>query len=400
MLRCRLALVFALALTATAQGQPPEPANPFMPSRTDLFEAPAESVATTAPRLWAEVDYLLWWMKPVCEPPATVSVGNPADAIPGAVGQPGTVTVMGKTRFEFPAASGIRPTVGVWLGEHQHWGLYASAIILPTVSNTRTFTTQPAGPPAYLNYVTPTGEKQAIPFAIPGLVQGSSSEEGRSGLWGVELNAIGQMRFATEPGWSARGGVILGGRYNLLQDEVLLKNTQRLLVPPFAEASGENRFVTKNQFGGPQFGFQMAAECGRCEFEFTQKLAVGTTRMECIISGNPLVSGSQLVPGSLPGPLLAMPTNVGRQITERVTLLPELNAKWRFRLREHVKLTLGYNFLYWNRIFCPGDLMDPQINLTQLPEFGPLTGTALPSRFFARTDYFAQGLELGLQVEY
>lgn len=397
MLRLSITLFLLLSLMCEAHGQSLD-ASPFLPANEDLYGPPV--VAAQSPRLWAEVDYLLWWMKPVCEPPATVTVGSPTDAKPGAIGQPGTIRVMGGTRYEFPVASGVRPTVGIWFDDDRACGVFASGIILPTVHNTRTFATTPAGPNAYLPYETPTGSKEAIPFAIPGLINGSSSETGSSGLWGAEINAISQWRLVSQSIWQGRVGAMLGARYMQLDDGVHLQNTQTLLVAPFSTASSENRVETKNQFRGPQFGFLLAAECGRCELEFTQKLAIGSTRMEGIFTGGPLVSGSQLVPGTLPGPLVVLPSNVGTITSERVTLLPELNAKLRVRLRDHVRLTLGYNFIYWNRIFCPGDLMNKQVNLTQLPEFGPLTGTAEPSRFFARTDYFAQGLELGLQVEY
>jgi len=398
MARYRLAIIMAaMGISSTAHSQSP---GVEVPAFAGFDSVLVEDGAQASPRLWGQVDYLLWWMKPVCEPPATVSVGNPADAKPGAVGQPGTITVMGKTRFEFPVASGVRPTLGLWFDDQQSWGLFASGIIVPRISNTRTFTTAPNGPPAYLNYVSPTGEAEAIPFAIPGVVRGFASEKGSSGLWGVEINTIAQAKLLTHTDVQARGGFILGGRYMLLEDQVVLSNTQTLVAAPFTSAAGENRFTTRNQFLGPQFGFQIGADYGRCEFEFTQKLAIGVTKMENTISGGPLVSGSQLVPGSLPGPLLAMPSNNFRMTTSRATLLPEINAKMRYRINDHLKLSLGYNFLYWSRIFCPGDLMDPRVNLTQLPEFGPLRGTAFPTQSFARTDYFAQGLELGLQLEY
>jgi Putative beta barrel porin-7 (BBP7) len=62
---------------------------------------------------------------------------------------------------------------------------------------------------------------------------------------------------------------------------------------------------------------------------------------------------------------------------------------------DHVQLTLGYNLLYWNKILCPGDQMDPHVNTTELPFHGPVAGPAAPSPVFVFTDAFAQGLEAG-----
>src|SRR5262249_25390916 len=67
--------------------------------------------AAHAPSYWASAEYLLWWIKPVCLNVPVVSVGNPNDPIPGAIGQPGT-QVIGYHKFEFSGLSGARLNVG------------------------------------------------------------------------------------------------------------------------------------------------------------------------------------------------------------------------------------------------------------------------------------------------
>jgi hypothetical protein len=98
----------------------------------------------------------------------------------------------------------------------------------------------------------------------------------------------------------------------------------------------------------------------------------------------------------VPGPLLALPSNVGRLASDRITVVPEFNVRMRWQVTGHAYLTLGYNLLYWNRILCPGDQMDPHVNTTQLPFRGPATGPAAPAPQFVFTDAFAHGLEAGL----
>ena len=63
-------------------------------------------VSPSNPHVTAEADYILYWLKPVCLKPATLSIGVP--------GQPGTQLVQGLHKFEFGGASGVRP--GLALG--------------------------------------------------------------------------------------------------------------------------------------------------------------------------------------------------------------------------------------------------------------------------------------------
>jgi hypothetical protein len=72
----------------------------------------------------------------------------------------------------------------------------------------------------------------------------------------------------------------------------------------------------------------------------------------------------------------------------------------RWQVSDTVHLTVGYNVLYWDKVLCPGDQMDPHVNVTQLPFRGPLVGKALPAPQFVFTDAFAQGLEVGLRFSF
>ncbi len=124
-------------------------------------------------------------------------------------------------------------------------------------------------------------------------------------------------------------------------------------------------------------------------------MAAGDAHLVNDIAGSPLSSGSPLVPGLLPGPYLALSSNSGRQVTDRVAIVPEVALKLRYRITESLLLTLGYDLLYWNRVHCPGDQMDPVINTTQI--LGKLSGQASPTDPGVNTDFFAQGLTAGLE---
>jgi hypothetical protein len=119
-----------------------------------------------------------------------------------------------------------------------------------------------------------------------------------------------------------------------------------------------------------------------------------------IIEGSPLLFSTPSAGQLLPGPFTALASNIGRGSADRVTLVPEVGLKASLELNSWCSLSLGYSLLYWNKVLCPGDQMSPLVNITQLPFHGPFLGSHDPTTTFTHTDYFAQGLDCGLEVRY
>ena len=72
---------------------------------------------------------------------------------------------------------------------------------------------------------------------------------------------------------------------------------------------------------------------------------------------------------------------------------------------DNVRVYVGYEILWLNNVARPGDQIDRNINTTQVGP-GPggivptLTGPALPVALFRTTDFWAQGLNFGVEVRY
>src|SRR4051812_30407246 len=82
---------------AAAQEQfPAPPASPQIPTIENgrMIEEGGERAAS-GHRAWANRESLLWGMKPVCLRVSPLTAGNPADPVPGAFKQAGTVPIMG-----------------------------------------------------------------------------------------------------------------------------------------------------------------------------------------------------------------------------------------------------------------------------------------------------------------
>jgi hypothetical protein len=307
--------------------------------------------------------------------------------------------VQGGHKFEFGGADGIRSRVGAWLTDDQLLGAEVEGFVLEQVAAGDPVTTKNGSPATFLVFQNPDNTPAALPFTVPGVVNGSSSAVGTSRLWGLESNLAAHIT-AERGAWRLQATGLAGCRYLQLDDRVVVTNRQSLASDPSAVAVGEANFATRNQFIGGQLGSRLGVARGPLALDVTTKLAFGETHLASEVAGGPLLAGASVQPPLVPGPLLALPSNVGRLASDRITVVPELNLRLRWQLSEHVHLTLGYNLLYWNKILCPGDQMDPHVNTTQLPFRGPTVGPAVPAQQFVFTDAFAQGLEAGLGLSF
>jgi Putative beta barrel porin-7 (BBP7) len=351
-------------------------------------------------RVWAEADYVIYWLKAVCLKPVTLTIGDPKDANPGVPGQPGTQVIQGGYKFQFDGADGFRPRLGAWLTEDKSLGVEVEGFVLEQVAAGEPVIANSAGPATYISYVQPTGPVGAMPFSVPGIVNASSSAVGSSHMWGMDANVLSQFSATERWGCSCTATFLAGCRYLSTDDRVSITNIQGLVADPQVIAIGQARFATDNQFLGGQVGSRFTIAHGPLAFDLTTKLAMGENHLAESVTGGPLLSGASVLPPLVPGPFLAQPTNVGYRSSTRISFIPEINLRLRFQVREHLEITLGYNALYWTHVLCPGDQMDPSVNTTQLPYHGPFSGARVPAPLFVFTDDFAQGLEAGVRFTF
>lgn len=377
--------------------------SPFMrePSPPLYDEGPpapaprATAAKSTDAGYWAEVDGVVYWLKPVCLVPVTTTIGNPSDAQPGVPGQPGTQVVQGGHKFQFDGARGLHARLGTWLTEDALFGVEVEGFVLEQVAANQNVTTTLGSPATYMAFLQPNNTPTALPLSIPGVVTGSSIAIGNSQMWNLDTNLATHGAIERGP-WVLHGTLLTGCRYLQLDDHVDVTNLQSLVSNPAVTAFGSADFATHNSFVGAQVGSRFAVVRGSGALELTTKLACGATHLVSEVTGSPLPVGASLQPGLVPGPLLALPSNVGRSSSDRIAILPEINLKFRWRVTDHLHFSLGYNALYLSKILCPGDQMDDHVNVTQLPGRGPVVGPLDPAHKFVFTDAFAQGVEAGV----
>jgi hypothetical protein len=99
--------------------------------------------------------------------------------------------------------------------------------------------------------------------------------------------------------------------------------------------------------------------------------------------------------------LLAQGTNSGHFTNNTFSVVPEVGINLGWQATQHLKLYCGYNFLYWTDVLRVGDQIDTTLNVPSRP--GPLllqrqpANPARPTVLFNNSDFWAQGVNFGLQ---
>jgi hypothetical protein len=373
-----------------SRGQTPEtdPVSGAALPLTIINEQPADNTA----RAFASVDYLMWWIKPVCLKPFTLLSPTTVNLFDNPT------VVQGGYKFEFKGLSGSRLNLGLWFDDSRSIGLEGNGFMLEQGSARQFFQSANGAPATSIPFLNQDGQKSSIPFSVPGSVNGVSIATGHSWLWGAEANLVTSFGLATDD-VTLRADLLIGARYLNIRDKVDVFNGVSLVGDPGTFATGAANFTTHNRFFGGQVGVRLGMEVGRWSVQYMNKLAVGETAQRVEINGSPILerSGENFL---VPGPLLALPSNVGKQSSSRFTIVPEASLTFRYRWTDRISTTLGYSALYWNKVLCPGDQMDDRVNTTQIPYRGPATGARLPSPLFVQTDFFAQGYNVGFEFEF
>jgi hypothetical protein len=226
--------------------------------------------------LWAETDFLVYWLKPVC-----VTVPTVGTAVPG---QPGLQLAQGPHKFEFDGADGVRPRIGAWLTGDSFLGVECEGFVLEQKAAGSPVVTANGSPATFILFQNPDNTNGTLPLSIPGVVNATSSAVASSQLWGLETNLA--LHWTAE-----RGACVLhftglaGCRYLHLVDRDLLTNRQSLVSDPSVAAVGQADFTTRNQFVGGQLGSRLGIARGPLQLDVTTKLAFGETHLVSEVSG-------------------------------------------------------------------------------------------------------------------
>ncbi|MGH7173058.1 MAG: BBP7 family outer membrane beta-barrel protein [Gemmataceae bacterium] len=381
---------------------PPPVPSPLAPTAAPpppvLAEPCLDSFAT---RFWIGADYLMWWTKGD-NLPVLVTSGSPTDPVPGALGQAGTQPLFGGD-YNSRLRSGVRLRGGYWLTPDQTFGLDATFFFLGGQS--ARFSDSSDGIPVLARpfYNVDTGHQDAYVVAYPGRQSGDIFGALSTRLWGADTD----FRSMLFRGASYQVNLLGGFRFLDLHDSLGIqeRNTfyPQVFNAPLSWSTSADHFHTSNQFYGGQLGADMMWTRGRFFVDVLAKVALGVSAERAGINGWTSYSNSAGQSGYLNVGELAQPSNIGSYGKNAFAVVPEFGLNFGYAVTRHLRLTFGYTFLYWSNVFRAGDQIDPGVNPTELAALagqGILAGPARPNFTMQSTDFWAQGLNFGLQFRY
>lgn len=398
-------LVLLLLFATSARSQEPTP-----------IEAPEmiadEALAVPSDRFWGRVEYFLWTVKDDRTPGPLLTTG--------IVGQPGTRVLYDGSHLDYGLNSGGYLQLGYWLDAQRSLGLQVAGFSLEThtihgeVNSDRT-----EGSPVVARpfFNVRTGKEDALIITTPkdgagGRYIGGIDIFGDSRTWGGEANLVSQP-FTQTPGTSAIG-VLIGFRYLGQKDEfrfsqsstVLKKGDLSFLGTPVAApniVSIRDYYETHNHFYGVQIGAFGDLRWYRWVLSLSGKLALGATDQDLRVSGHTLLTDDTGLTLNQPGGLYTQPSNIGPYRRYQFSVASELMLRLGYDITANLRTQVGYSFLYWGRVVRPGAQVNRNVDPRQLPahpDYAPPAEPVQPLPVFQSTDFWAQGVSLGLEWRY
>lgn len=339
---------------------------------------------------WGSGEYLLWWFKSGQVPPLVTAGGS------GVLGAPGTRVLLDNLDFDDDVRPGGRFALSYQFAANPCVGIEASYFFVADRQSAVHFSSgdDPILARPFFNITT--GTPDVFEIDAPGQAVGTITVESSTSLWGADANLtaglIGSDRFRL----TALGGF----RFLRLEDE--LKISDPFLT--FGSTVGlQDEFRTDNCFYGGQVGLESGMHFGRLTIDFRGKLALGLMHQVADVNGatNVLTPTGTTIP--FPAGFLALRSNIGRHQRDELAFIPEVDFSVGWQLTRRLKLYAGYSLLWISTVARAGEQIDPVVNTTQFPikgGVGPLVGPARPAFDFHGTDFWAQGLNFGLELRF
>jgi hypothetical protein len=361
-------------------------------------------------RVWAQANYIHWWVRRDSAPPL-VTTGNPVNPTAGALGNPDTAILLGNGAIGPREFSGIQAMFGIWLDAERLVALEIGGFWLGKNSRQYNLTSDRNGNPPLSQPVIAGGNEQILPFAQPGKFSGNFMADSHMDFHSLELNR--SRNILRVCGWTL--DTLVGFRYAYMNDYLGLNHNTALLpggaglitfggaaVPAGSKFQVSDSFDMTNRFYGGTIGAR--ANWMWCKFDLgaVVKVSMGATTHVAAINGTTTLTAIDGTRTTISGGSLAQASNIGRTTSTDFSVIPEVTLTAGYQVTPHLRLLVGYNFFDWNNILRAGSQIDRNINFAQVPtspQFAPGAGGP-PTFQRARSDFWAQGINVGLELKF
>lgn len=396
-------------------------------------DADAESTSSLASlsRLYGGVEYLGWWVKGAPLSVPLVSTGPISTTHHGWLSSPDSTILYGahfgvaqggNNTQPLPYFSGGRLTLGYHLDDAQRYAVEVSGFGLQNgsagfevdgnqnglpVINIPVFNTTPYTPGGRPGGLPPA--EDGLPASLPsdpdrfdsnaGVFTGRVKITNSLQLWGTSLSAVDT--FYRTPSWEISG--LAGFRYLHLAEKFHMYYESSGISGAYAGQFGtaNDVFSTENGFYGSSLGIRGRYIYGPFSVEAAASVAFGASREVLNVNGGFAVYNYFGPARSGPEGVFAQPANEGQFSSTHFAVVPEVQFKLGYNITPSMQVTIGYDFLYDSNVIRPTDQIDRNIPKGQtFLQGGNFVSTTSPARFFRTTDFFAQGLSLGVTYRF
>ncbi len=414
--RIAVALVTLVGLVGPLLGQTPVaplPSQPLMPGPVVAPpDGPSPYLEDGSPpcspeTFWARGEVVVGWLRGMRLPPlvTTSPPGTPTN-LAGVLGGPETAILVGGGPVDNNARVGARFLAGYWFQCLDRLGAEAGFLFLPGQSQHWTAASDGSSILARPIFdATNNNAGTAVLIAYPGLSSGSIGVTATSKNFYVANLDLAERMWTTD---HFRMTALVGYRYMAYADDLQMSSSAFPTVAgvvPGTRLSTLESFQTFNQFNGVEGGFRWEFFQGDWSLELLTKLAYGRVGQRTTITG----INTNEVPGSgastTSGALLALPSNIGILNNAQWLGAIDLGCSIGWQVTDHMRLRVGYLFLYWPGVARAGDQIDLVINpnLVQgtrpvIPPFS--AGPIRPLLTVQNTDFWVQSITCGVEFRY
>jgi len=292
-------------------------------------------------------------------------------------------------------------------GLTERLGVEGSFFYIPPRSTSRSVAS--SGQPGSTDLILPffdvnNGIENGTNISQARFFAGSATETLSNSLLGAELNAS----WALIPSGALRVDLLGGFRYLRLRETYTLTTSSPNIPPqPLDIWNTTDEFETTNNFYGAQVGARAKFDWGRWFATGTLKVGLGAMVQSVDIGGSLVTNdfNSFRAAQTFSGGYFALPSNIGSHTRAAFAVVPEIGLNVGYRITEWASVFAGYTMLYTNNVVRPGKQIDRSINDTQSVAISGdpaarLAGPARPSFTFNGSDFWAQGLNMGLAFRF
>jgi hypothetical protein len=409
-------------VVGVADPNAPVPGDPAAFAPADAHPGQAEAVAADGAgaarggRWYASAEYLLWWFKASPLPaPLLTTTANPSATPTAAFNDPDTTVLLGNQNLGTGAHQGARVTAGLWLDDRRQIAVEGSYFV--TASKTTVRSVASDGSPGSAVLAVPffdgdAGAESSFVIASPGAFAGSAVLSLTSRLQGADL--LGAVQACGSDNWHFE--VLAGFRFLELTENLTYATASTGLSDPNTDLvlNTVDQFDTRNIFYGFQAGARAEYRFGNFDVGASVKLAMGDMLQRADLNGSAVTNffngpaggpftgvPTQTLPGS---GTFVQPSNQGRVSRDQFAVVPEVGVKIGCQLTPRLRVYAGYDFLYLSNVLRPGEQIDRGINFSQTVQ-SVIAGNAAaqgtrPAQTFVGSDFWAQGVNLGLEFRY